>query len=438
MSDDSEHNVYFDKLIQSLEKKRSKPSKSHLELDNDLDDDPVIPIDKLTKKYLHRGRDEDDIDHNYFAQNGKYYDPKVYILNPDSGQFVLRSGKIGRKLIHGDNPPPSTRRGGKQSGGSINHRVYTIKKLKKSQEIAEDYEPFYNRASSTSVKIRKLKRGEEKELEKETRNQYEDNKLFKHSSDKYSERLTDRDRDRDRKGEHSRSRERLSDRDRDRKGEHSRSRERLSDRDRDRKGEHSRERGREHSREREHKHSHVPHHSRSSQQKLREELERSKAVRKMEVAKKKEIDEAKGFLYIYTDGSVSNNKRGHKNARGGVGVYFGDKNDPRNISEAFRQGAITNQRAEIWACVRALEVVRDKIDLDETKVVIYSDSMYAINILTRQWKAKDNLDIIKTAWSLMQPGVVFKHIRAHTGKKDKHSVGNAWADRLANQGKEMS
>jgi len=149
-------------------------------------------------------------------------------------------------------------------------------------------------------------------------------------------------------------------------------------------------------------------------------------------------DKHKKIQYIYTDGAVSNNKRGHKHARGGIGVYFGHKNDPRNISELFQEGDVTNQRAEVWALVKALEVIRNEIDLDETKVIIYSDSMYAINVITRQWNAKDNLDLIRVAWKLIQPGIVIKHIRAHSGKKDVHSIGNAWADKLANMGKTKS
>ena len=35
-------------------------------------------------------------------------------------------------------------------------------------------------------------------------------------------------------------------------------------------------------------------------------------------------------IYVYTDGGCNNN--GKKNARAGMGIYFGE-NDPRNVSE---------------------------------------------------------------------------------------------------------
>jgi ribonuclease HI len=50
-----------------------------------------------------------------------------------------------------------------------------------------------------------------------------------------------------------------------------------------------------------------------------------------------------GYTVVYTDGACSGN--GGSNARGGIGVFFGD-NDPRNVSERFDRGIATNQRAE--------------------------------------------------------------------------------------------
>jgi|GEM_PF-1981276 len=388
MSYNSEHNIYFDKLIQNLKDKNHHSDQSNL--DSLSDDNPNIDNTSNVEDKIN------EVDPNYFGQNGKYYDPKVYILNPESGKFVLRSGKIGRKLIYGDNPPPESRRASSRGGGgkvSKNHRVYSIRKMKKTQENTDDYQPFYNRTYSTDVKIRKLKRGEyiDSDTQEILISNHSPSLPYKKEHCDHSPESSDNDKNADKlisKDDHHRHRR----------------------------------------------------HNSTSQQELRDEIKRSKAIHKINrfsSSGKKHPDQLKNIIYLYTDGSVSHNKRGHKNARGGIGVYFGHKNDPRNISEPFLIGPITNQRAEIWACVRALEIIRDEINLDETKVVIYSDSMYAINILTRQWKAKDNLDIIKIAWSLMIPGIVFKHIRAHTGKKDKHSVGNSWADRLANQGKEI-
>ena len=58
----------------------------------------------------------------------------------------------------------------------------------------------------------------------------------------------------------------------------------------------------------------------------------------------------KGHVVVYTDGACSNN--GHANAKAGIGVWWGD-NDPRNVSEPLA-GRATNNRAEIWAAVKAI------------------------------------------------------------------------------------
>lgn len=149
-------------------------------------------------------------------------------------------------------------------------------------------------------------------------------------------------------------------------------------------------------------------------------------------------------FYIYTDGAVTNN--GYANCSGGIGVYFGPGNE-NNLSEKFKQLPCTNQRAEVYAIIRALEIaIHDELHLDShIKIIIYSDSMYAMNVITKVWKAKDNLDLISQAWELLKKFTIggsnknleFKHIRAHTSKQDIHSIGNSMADRLALAGKSL-
>lgn len=56
---------------------------------------------------------------------------------------------------------------------------------------------------------------------------------------------------------------------------------------------------------------------------------------------------------VYTDGACSEN--GKHGATGGIGVFFGP-GDPRNISEPLAGDYPTNNRAEITAVLRALEV----------------------------------------------------------------------------------
>lgn len=102
-------------------------------------------------------------------------------------------------------------------------------------------------------------------------------------------------------------------------------------------------------------------------------------------------------LMVFVDGSCSSN--GTTDARGGIGVYFGSASK-YNISESFiLQGTATNQRAELHAIARALEVVRKQVmparklaiqatargrdaegirDLVGTRVIITTDSSYVV------------------------------------------------------------
>ena len=148
-------------------------------------------------------------------------------------------------------------------------------------------------------------------------------------------------------------------------------------------------------------------------------------------------------IYIYTDGGCNNN--GKKHARAGMGIYIGD-DDPRNVSEEIEpyNGKKTNNIAELKAILRVYDILKPEID-DGVKVVICTDSDYSIRCCTtygrrlksQGWKdgKKDipNLGLVKEGFMLYDslPNVTFKHIMAHTGKKDRHSIGNDHADRLA-------
>ena len=143
-------------------------------------------------------------------------------------------------------------------------------------------------------------------------------------------------------------------------------------------------------------------------------------------------------MYIYTDGAVSNNRRRSKLSVGGIGVFFG-KHDRRNISERFQEYPVTNQRAELWAIIRALKVIfNERLHLQsDLKIVLFTDSMCSKNVISREWNAKINLDLIRQAWGLMEKidNIEIKHVHSHFKKKNFHSMGNDMADRLATEGK---
>ena len=98
-------------------------------------------------------------------------------------------------------------------------------------------------------------------------------------------------------------------------------------------------------------------------------------------------------LIIYTDGACKNN--GYNTQVGGIGVFIED-NSPYNLSEKI-EGYVTNNRAELWAAIRGIQV-----GLNINKYIeIRSDSMYVINGITKwingwkrkQWKNIKNYDL---------------------------------------------
>ncbi|KAG8626059.1 hypothetical protein KVT40_006460 [Elsinoe batatas] len=103
------------------------------------------------------------------------------------------------------------------------------------------------------------------------------------------------------------------------------------------------------------------------------EFKTEKELRATKLQAKEMSDD--GMLRIWTDGSSRGN--GTEHAIAGVGVYFGP-GDKRNVAEPLAGPRQTNQRAELTAILRALELSpRDR------PVTILSDSNYAINCVTK-------------------------------------------------------
>ncbi|KAH6691001.1 ribonuclease H [Verticillium dahliae] len=150
-----------------------------------------------------------------------------------------------------------------------------------------------------------------------------------------------------------------------------------------------------------------------------------------------------GMLAIYTDGSsLANGKVG---AAAGVGVFFG-VDDARNLSERLEGEPQTNQRAELTAIIRALEIAPDEQD-----VQIFTDSQYSINCVTswyKGWQKKDwhnskgepvkNRDLVEEVRELIETreaegaSTVFTWVKGHAD-----NVGNTAADHLAVAGARM-
>ena len=141
--------------------------------------------------------------------------------------------------------------------------------------------------------------------------------------------------------------------------------------------------------------------------------------------------------FVYMDGACS--KNGCEDAKSGLGIYFGE-NDPRNVSKKL-EGKHTNNVAELEAMICAFSIVLE--DLKQGKIITFvSDSDYAIKCATSYGKnqsllswEKDipNKDLVKTLYESCSQyeNLQFLHIKAHTNKKDTHSIGNNNADLLA-------
>ncbi|KAL5256214.1 hypothetical protein ACHWQZ_G011441 [Mnemiopsis leidyi] len=142
---------------------------------------------------------------------------------------------------------------------------------------------------------------------------------------------------------------------------------------------------------------------------------------------------------VYTDGSCLN-QGGPR--RAGVGVFWG-VGDARNCSERL-WGPQTNQRAELWAAIRALQTC---LSAGYKKLEVRTDSKYTIKGATewiKRWKENGyrsangqpvkNKELFCCLSSLTNiVDVKWVHVKAHNGEP-----GNEAADRLAKEGAKLA
>lgn len=149
-------------------------------------------------------------------------------------------------------------------------------------------------------------------------------------------------------------------------------------------------------------------------------------------------------INVFTDGSRI--LKNHK-FYGGYGIYFGS-NDKRNKAEVYNDGEITNNRAELYAILDSLNILKIEIKNKE-KINLFTDSEYSLKSVTEwykiweknNWKDNEgnerkNIDYIIPISKILEnnKNISIKHIRSHTGNKDYLSIGNSEADKLAVQG----
>ena len=129
-------------------------------------------------------------------------------------------------------------------------------------------------------------------------------------------------------------------------------------------------------------------------------------------------NETPGFAFIaYADGACSGTP-----GPAGLGVLFVDGRDTIELSEYL--GSATNNIAELTAILRAIEFGANK----SGKMLIYTDSQYSIGVLTKDWKAKANTELVaKLRKAIKERGdVELRYVKGHAGID-----GNEKADELA-------
>jgi ribonuclease HI len=112
-------------------------------------------------------------------------------------------------------------------------------------------------------------------------------------------------------------------------------------------------------------------------------------------------------IHVWTDGACSGNP-----GRAGLGVVIlGDGPGQREISEFL--GDATNNIAELTAILRGLQAVSDR----SRPVIVYSDSQYSIGLLTQNWKAKKNTELVEELRALCRTfsDLRFVKVAGHAG-----------------------
>ena len=122
-------------------------------------------------------------------------------------------------------------------------------------------------------------------------------------------------------------------------------------------------------------------------------------------------------IRVYTDGASSGNP-----GPAGIGIFLRFGPHEREISEYI--GIATNNIAELEAIRRGLAEIRNP----KLPVRIYTDSGYALGLLTQGWKAKNNRALVQSIKKdmLRFADLVFVKVKGHAG-----DPGNEKADRLA-------
>ncbi len=115
-------------------------------------------------------------------------------------------------------------------------------------------------------------------------------------------------------------------------------------------------------------------------------------------------------IAVWTDGACTGNP-----GPAGIGVVVIDGGKTIEASEYLGDG--TNNIAELTAIARGLQIVRDQLGDVARPIAVYSDSAYAIGLLSKQWKAKANVELVAAIRKLLTgfADVHFVKVAGHAG-----------------------
>lgn len=122
-------------------------------------------------------------------------------------------------------------------------------------------------------------------------------------------------------------------------------------------------------------------------------------------------------ILMYTDGASSGNP-----GPSGIGVLLQHCENRKEISEYIGFG--TNNIAELKAVERGLLSIKNK----KLPVRILTDSQYVLGLLSLNWKAQKNQEIVADIKKLMRE---FSDLKLIKVKGHQGNAGNETADRLA-------
>ena len=123
---------------------------------------------------------------------------------------------------------------------------------------------------------------------------------------------------------------------------------------------------------------------------------------------------------IFTDGS----SRGNPGPGGWGLIILNEQEDRVVFTENDRENPTTNNRMEIFAVIQGLAALR-KLNC---RIIVYSDSQYVVNTMTKGWSRGANCDL----WNILDALVANHTVQFQWVRGHGDVVGNIRCDELAN------